>query len=194
MASDPAYLRTFKIYTKSRATGLHQDEMEKEFYGESDRACGILFASWTELIIERSIKDKLKPDPPSALFDFDGPLGTFSAKIMMAYAMDLFGHKTNHDLMLIRTMRNEFAHCQLPLRFELPEVKAVCAHLMLPDVDGMRVMPQYFIRKHGELPQHWYDAEHPKTRFVTCCYTIIYKLFEIGATRLPGVPEPSKLP
>lgn len=99
--------------------------MEKEFYGESDRACGILFASWVELLVERAIKYKLKRDPPTALFDFEGPLGTFSAKIMMAYALELFGSKTNHDLLLIRTIRNEFAHCQLPLRFDVPEVKGV---------------------------------------------------------------------
>lgn len=80
-SSNPTYLRAFKDYAKSLPDPEQRDAMEKEFFGESDRACGILFASWVELLVERAIKYKLKRDPPTALFDFEGPLGTFSAKL-----------------------------------------------------------------------------------------------------------------
>jgi hypothetical protein len=193
MTSEPAYLRDFKKFAKSRPDRDMQDAMEKEFYGESDRACGILFPSWVELLIERAIQDQLRHDAPT-VFDYEGPLGNFSAKIMMAYAMGLFGMKTNHDLRLIRTIRNEFAHCQLPLRFDIPEVKGVCDHLMLPDIEEVRVMPPYLYRLPDDRTESWYDQEHPKTRFVICCYTIIYQLFKSGRQFSSGPVERAKLP
>src|SRR5260221_1856088 len=131
MTSDPAYLRAFKNFAKRPPTLEESEAMEKEFYGESDRACGVLHASWVEQVLETAIRRRLRPNLSNRMFDFEGPVGTFSAKIMMGYALGLFGSKTNHDLLLIRTIRNEFAHCQLPLRFDLPEVKAVCDQLIL---------------------------------------------------------------
>jgi hypothetical protein len=168
--------------------------MEKEFYGQSDRACGVLNASWLEQSIELSIQRVLRPDYSRKLFDFEGPLGTFSAKIMMGYAIGLFGPKTNHDLLLIRTIRNEFAHCQLPLRFDIPEVKAVCDHLIIPDIEDVRVIPMYLIDYANEGMHVLYDRDHPKTRFITCCHSIIYQLFYMGQSAKPLQAEPSKLP
>jgi hypothetical protein len=179
MASDPAYLRAFKEFAKGKPTVADQAAMEKEFYGQNDRACGILHASWVELALTAAIKIFLKPDAPSALFDFNGPLGSFASKIMMAHGLGLFGSNTNHDLGLIRTIRNEFAHCQLPLRFDIPAVKAVCDHLMLPDIEGVRATPTYFWSLPDEKPATWYDENHPKTRFVIACYTIIHALLNL---------------
>jgi hypothetical protein len=190
MPSDPTYLRALKEYTKSLPDHAQRDAMEQEFYGPSDRACGILFASWVELLVERAIKYRLKPNASPALFDYDGPLGTFSHKISMAYGLGLFGQKTNHDLLLIRTLRNEFAHCQLPLHFEIPEVKSLCDHLMLPDIEGVRTVPQYIYGLPDDRPGFWYDRDHPKTRFVICCYTIVdglFQLYQMGL--LPQVPS-----
>lgn len=194
MVSDPAYLRAFKEYAKSSPSVDDRDAMEKEFYGQSDRACGVLNASWLEQSIELSIQRILRPDYSRKLFDFEGPLGTFSAKIMMAYAMGLFGSKTNHDLLLIRTIRNEFAHCQLPLRFDIPEVKAVCDHLIIPDIENVRVIPMYIYQLPTLEPlENLYDKDHPKERFITCCHSIIYQLFYMGRTAM-RLPMDSKLP
>jgi hypothetical protein len=74
---------------------------------------------------------------------------------------------------LIRTIRNEFAHRQLPLRFDIPEAKAVCDHLQIPDTEA-KVIPPYLIDMAvdiglaEETPDHWSDRQHPKTRFVIC--------------------------
>lgn len=112
----------------------------------------------------------------------------------MAYALELFGSKTNHDLLLIRTIRNEFAHCQLPLRFDVPEVKGVCDHLLLPDIEAVRVLPHYLISLPDDRADIWYDSDHPMTRFVICCYTIVYQLFQMGMRPRPQPAEPSNLP
>lgn len=193
-SSDPAYLRAFKEYAKSKPTVAHTAAMEKEFYGESDRACGILHASWVELSLTAALKRFFRPDAPSALFDYDGPLGTFASKILTAYGLGIFGSNTNHDLLLIRTIRNEFAHCQLPLRFDLPVVKAMCDHLLLPDNEQVRAVPSYFWSLPDEKPDSWFDEGHPKTRFVTGCYTIIFALLNFQLNHSQVRVEHTKLP
>lgn len=163
--------------------------MEREFYADSDRACGILQASWVELMVERCIAGRLRPEGVSNIFDANGPLGTFSNKIMMAYSLGLFGRQTRHDLGLIRNMRNGFAHCQRPLRFRTPEIKAVCDNLALPDVGRVRNVPLALFDREVDGGGEWHDKDHPRERYVVCCYTIITGLF-----RLHLQPPPPLLP
>jgi hypothetical protein len=59
---DPAYLRAFKNPAKSRPNIGDRRMMEKEFYGENDRACGVLQASWVEQMLEIAIKARLRPE------------------------------------------------------------------------------------------------------------------------------------
>ena len=147
-----------------------------------------------ELSLTAALKQYFRPDAPSALFDYDGPLGTFASKILTAYGLGIFGSNTNHDLLLIRTIRNEFAHCQLPLRFDLPVVKAMCDHLLLPDNEQVRAVPSYFWSLPDEKPNSWFDEGHPKTRFVTGCYTIIFALLNFQLNHSQVRVEHTKLP
>jgi hypothetical protein len=98
---------------------------------------------------------------------------------MMAYALGLFGRKTKHDLLLIRAMRNEFAHCQKAIRFDIAAVKDVCAHLLLPDIAEIRALPFALIERSPDPQSTWHDRNHPKTRFAIDCYTIITGLFNL---------------
>jgi len=183
-SSDPTYLVAFKEYTKSTATSADREAMEQEFYGESDRACVILQASWVELMVERAIRSMLRAEGASKIFDTNGPLGQFSDKILLGYGLEIFGTKTRHDLDLIRYLRNGFAHCQLPLRFSTPEVKAICNNLHLPDIEHNRATPLQLFDRAVDGGGAWHDKAHPRERYVICCYTIIAGL-HLPPTRLP---------
>lgn len=187
MPSDPAYLRTFKVYTKSLASAEDSEAMEREYYAEGDRACAILQATWTELIVERVLRGRLRWEGASQIFDANGPLATFSNKIIMAYGMGIFGKKTRHDLDLIRHLRNGFAHCRLPIRFRNPEVKIVCDYLALPDIT--RAVPTYLLDRQVEGGGEWYDRDHPRERYMICCYTIISGLFLLPPYQLHAASE-----
>jgi hypothetical protein len=189
MASEPTYLQTFKEYTKSLPSAEDRETMEMEYYGEGDRACAILQATWTELIVERTLRARLRYDGAAQIFDVNGPLGTFSNKIIMAFGMGIFGTKTRHDLTLIRTLRNGFAHCRLPLRFNTPEVKAVCDHLLLPDVDALRAIPTFLLDHPVHNGGEWHDKDHPRQRYIICCYTIINGLFLLPPGKLEAASE-----
>jgi DNA-binding MltR family transcriptional regulator len=180
MARDPAYVKAFKEFTKAEPTIDDLEHMEKEFYGESARTCGILHATVIEVSLEAAIKSIMRGDRSvtldSEIFGFDGPLGTFAAKIKLAYAFGIFGPATHHDLELIRLMRNQFAHCRRPLQFGMPAVRSMCAHLQLPDID-------HTIRiKTATTDETFDDRRDPRVRFIVCCHTINFGLLMYGHT------------
>jgi hypothetical protein len=164
MASDPAYLAAFKEYTKSLPSVEDREVMEMEYYAEGDRACAILQATWTELIVERTLRARLRFEGASQIFDSNGPIASFSDKIIMAFGMGVFGTKTRHDLNLIRHLRNGFAHCRLPLRFNSPEVKGVCDNLLLPDIESLRAIPTFLLDRPVHNGGEWHDKDHPRQR------------------------------
>jgi hypothetical protein len=194
-SSDSTYLVAFKDYIKSTPNSREQrEEMEREFYADSDRACGILQASWVELMVDRAVRARLRREGSSEIFDANGPLGTFSSKIMMAYGLGIFGDNTRHDLRLIRTMRNGFAHCQLPLRFKEPAVKGMCDHLALPDIERVRAVPLYLFDRFVEGGGEWHDQDHPRERYIVCCYTIISGIFRLFQQPNPPLVPGADLP
>jgi hypothetical protein len=92
------------------------DREQKEFHAsldhETDRGCCLMAAAYLEYQLENVLKKKLvnKPSIHEKLFDFSGPLGTFSSKIEMSYAIGLIGPKVKQDLILLKKIRNAFAH------------------------------------------------------------------------------------
>jgi hypothetical protein len=177
--SDPAYITAFKKYTRDDPTFGDLPAMEQEFYGEADRAVVILQASMVESILENAIAQRmrhdLKEETKKEIFEFEGPIGTFSAKITVAYALGIFGSITRRDLDLIRLMRNQFAHSRKPLKFSISVVTNVCAQLRLPDVAGVSLTPTALLRISRTEKV---DLKNPKTRYVTCCHSIAAHLLE----------------
>ena len=103
---------------------------EKEKYLESlidetDRGKCLIAASFFEyqlgLILENKLvnggKDKKR------LFEFNGPLRTFSSRIDMAFYLGLFGKKAKRDLHIMRKIRNEFAYRYEPLTLNFTTIK-----------------------------------------------------------------------
>jgi hypothetical protein len=171
--SDPAYVRAFKVYTRDDPTFTDLPAMEQEFYGESARAVVILQASMVEALLETAIQQKMRRDLSAEMkkdiFEFEGPVGSFSAKVTIAFALEIIGPKTKRDLDLIRLMRNQFAHCRKPLRFDMPEVAEVCIHLLLPEIPGVSLTPMALLRISRTQK---IDLTNPKTRYVTCCHSL----------------------
>jgi DNA-binding MltR family transcriptional regulator len=69
------------------------------------------------------------------IFYFNGPCGTFSSKINMAYALGLIGKKAHKDLRLIRKIRNDFGHIPTPLKFEDEAISDRCKELYYDGLD-----------------------------------------------------------
>jgi DNA-binding MltR family transcriptional regulator len=137
----------------------------EEINGQTDRGAAIVGAAWLEESISAALESYLHPNPKSwkRLFEGNGPLGTFSAKIDLSRLLGLTSDIINSDLHILREIRNQFAHQvvhkadQLKLGFSTPYIRDKCLSLKC-------VM-------HEEV----FD---PRTAFVRAC-AILYADFEM---------------
>jgi hypothetical protein len=79
---------------------------------DSDRAVAIVTGSMIEIRLERALRNRFQRDKDieGRLFQPSGPLGTFGAKIDLAYATGLITLAAHRDLTTFKDIRNLFAH------------------------------------------------------------------------------------
>jgi DNA-binding MltR family transcriptional regulator len=63
------------------------------------------------------------------LFEGTGPLGSFSAKVHLGFALSLYNDKSYADLRIINRIRNIFAHEPEPKTFATAEIASRCKTL-----------------------------------------------------------------
>jgi len=106
------------------------DRHVREITGNNHRLIGIVCAGIVETNLAGLLKTFLR-NGSGALFDPNSPLGTFSAKIEMAYRLGLIDSDIRRNADYIREIRNLFAHKIAPIGFKTPEVTAVCSLLVV---------------------------------------------------------------
>ncbi len=83
-----------------------------ELIKESDRGVILVGAAMLDVRLERAILARLRDDEKVAceLFGPDRPLGSFGAKIKLAYLLGLLTDEERRELDLVRRVRNRAAH------------------------------------------------------------------------------------
>lgn len=91
---------------------------------------GVMVEHEIEILMRRRIKRA--NEMWSEMVEERGPLRSFSTKIMLGYALGLFDAKMKHDVNVIRTIRNAFAHSKTMLHFDdaLVVRELLSAHLL----------------------------------------------------------------
>lgn len=178
--ADKAYIRNLRKATRADPTAEHIDAIEKELYAGSDRASLVMLGSYVEANLERlltkAVRDDLNSEDRKALFEYEGAAGTFSDKIILAFAFKLIGPITRADLTLIRLLRNEFAHSRMPISFATPEVQDACKQFRLIDLPDSWINDGYLTRVAGIDADAARNRNHPKTRFLATCNEIGYRM------------------
>lgn len=106
---------------------------------ESDRAAVIIAGSLLDDELAALIRKVMRPlsaEDRQRLFSFDGPAGTFSSRILLAYALRLIDANDRKLLNIIREMRNACAHSRTPISFDTPELRDVTVLLLTEDQRG----------------------------------------------------------
>jgi hypothetical protein len=101
---------------------------------QSAYALAVLGVAHLEHGLERVLKARLiqlSKEDERRMFDGagNGILGTFSAKIRIAYALSLLGPIAYHDLLLINDIRNVFAHSLHTIDFTHSLISQDCRKL-----------------------------------------------------------------
>ncbi|WP_439699124.1 MltR family transcriptional regulator [Mucilaginibacter sp. AW1-7] len=119
-------------------------KFRSELSKETDRGVALMAAALLDYELELLIKTKMLGTSSflKDLFEFNGPLGTFSAKIKIAYSIGLISKETKSDLDLIRKIRNEFGHQYTPISFESTSIAALSKNLKEHMFMDLKVSPR----------------------------------------------------
>lgn len=104
------------------------DLLETEVNSVSDRSCAIVCAAFLDDFLGKLLMSFLTEESPTQdkrLFDNNGPLSTFSSKIVLSYRLGLISKKEFDNLNLIRKVRNAFAHDVKINSFDNGEIKSL---------------------------------------------------------------------
>jgi hypothetical protein len=100
---------------------------------ESDRGAATMAAALLERALEDAIRKRLH-DPGDGTADtwFEGinaPFRTFSAKISLGRALAIYPAEIEGHLIVIKNIRNAFAHGMIPIDFSHPALRRECLKL-----------------------------------------------------------------
>ena len=121
---------------------------------DSDRAIAVIVGSMIENRLKRAMLAKMRRDKKieTRLFQASGPLGSFSAKIDLAALIGLISLEAYNDFMVLKDIRNLFAH-NLSIRdFRSQQIKDKAANFKLIDEFVAETVPE--------------DGEDGQVRFV----------------------------
>lgn len=94
---------------------------------DSDRGAVLSVSAALEDRLKEIILSFLRDNKSSTelLDGFNAPIGTFSAKILMAHALSLITDKEYKEIQTLRKIRNRFAHSWENINFETNDIKAM---------------------------------------------------------------------
>jgi DNA-binding MltR family transcriptional regulator len=103
---------------------------------ETDRGAVLMSAAFLDDKLRELIEKRLVQDRKISrrAFDFNGPLGTFSSRIDLAYLLGIIPKNAQRDLHTIRSIRNQFAHHASPLSYDDEKIKPLCEKLVFHGV------------------------------------------------------------
>lgn len=143
MVSQPAYLRNLKAFTKRRWDDPEASRAAaNSLRSESDRGAIILSATTLEDMLEHKIihfMPNLAEDETARkdVFERDGPISSFSRKLLIAYALGIVDKPYRNKIDLIREIRNACAHSRNPVSFDTPELREACKVVIGDMVDDL---------------------------------------------------------
>ena len=104
------------------------DQAAKVFTKQSDRGSALIAAAWVDDALEVYLRAFLRPDKKTAdaMLQPEGPLGSFAARIKIAYLLGIIEPTAHKDLEIIRGIRNDFAHVRQHIKFTDQSIKDRC--------------------------------------------------------------------
>ena len=127
--SDPGDWNTRGWFVETEDELAAIDEMESA----SDRTAAIVIASLVETRVTNTLQAGLHHDDEivERLFRTSGPLGSFSAKIDLARLMGAISEDAYNDLVILKNIRNIFAHQFKPASFSEQRISDLCRNFCL---------------------------------------------------------------
>lgn len=157
----------------------------KELDGEHARGCVLSAVQYLDehlrLVLLKYFVDDRKCN--ERLLEFERPLGSFSARIDIAYACGLLRKDMYDDLHTIREIRNLFAHSWLPIDFSNTAVKDRTMNLI--QIVRTKVSPAtVFVPRLSDAAKKQVLID-PRKRFIFTVGFLIGEMICINAQTIP---------
>jgi hypothetical protein len=124
MASKGKKKASLSDLSRERWTQEEHSAIAREFSEGSDRAAALVGSSIAETGLVEAINSKFRSlteaQKNNLFYGPTAPLGSFAAKIMLGYALGIYGAKVRSEFDKIRAIRNVFAHSPRPYSFDNP--------------------------------------------------------------------------
>jgi len=107
-------------------------EAAASFERESDRGSALIAIAWVDDALEACLRSRFKDEQAivDSVLRQDGPLGSFSSRIKVAYLLGVITASLYKDLDNMRKIRNEFAHVRRKASFKDQRIKDRCKLLV----------------------------------------------------------------
>ncbi len=116
-----AVFSALKSFAENGLLDATGDQFGQMMVDESDRGLVIILVSIIDDVLAAQLEGRMR-DLSSRMrdriFGFEGPLGTFSSRMKLAYALEVIDYETYQDLDTMRSMRNACAHSRRDISFE----------------------------------------------------------------------------
>jgi DNA-binding MltR family transcriptional regulator len=103
---------------------------------ETDRGAALVAAAFADNVLDSMLRSFFVDDKKvvDEVLSPYGAVGSFSGRISLAYCLGLIGKQHLNDLTIMRKIRNEFAHLDRPVMFNMPRVRKLCGQLVTPQI------------------------------------------------------------
>lgn len=133
-----------------------------ELQRESDRGLALVAAA----LIDEKLSDTLSSffcesyKSKRLLSEGNSPLGTFSSRIELSFALGLIDKNEYEEISIIRKVRNKFAHSKHGMKFENASIVGLCNNLTT------------------ELPKgEGFPTNSPRFRFINASVSLVLRLY-----------------
>ncbi|MCZ4314629.1 MltR family transcriptional regulator [Comamonadaceae bacterium G21597-S1] len=141
----------------------------EEFQSESDRGAALVGAALLDARLERLLLSHMLPGKVADELVSGGnaPLGAFSSRIKVCWALGLITTVERDDLNVVRSIRNEFAHREHGISFIDSKISGFCSSLksrrrpeMVEAMGGYPPRQRFNDAVLFNAMQLWYRPEH----------------------------------
>lgn len=145
----------------------HWKAIRRELDDQNDRGAAIVGASLVDEHLRWALETRFIEDLSATrkdwIFNGNGPLATYSAKVELGYALGLYAEKLRSNLRQIGKIRNKFAHGIEATTFSNPEIVKLCKQF---DFEG-------------QVPQSLLDS-NARHAYLLECFLAMGILFAMG--------------
>ena len=114
-------------------TSEHESTAIMHLAKSDDHTAAIMAAAIIEARLRQALEQQFQRNDKveQEMFRSTGPLGSFSAKIKLAFLMGIINEETYRDLNTIKEVRNRFAHLVEVTHFDSSNIKSLTDRLSL---------------------------------------------------------------